>query len=282
MNFNGVNFKGLNDIAFKTKDFDIIQRTQTELLEEEQNKTEILDFGLSTGVKVVFEDPLSKNLVSFNLTEQNFKALKDKFHQSNDFYQRQDGSIRLNGSAENFVASWFHSFAYELNFLSADSNKNKIISGNETSNAYVNVFLITIGLNSVKFDTLGKETYPLNEFSLSIEEGVNTRLEQDKNSDKKVLFSEIFSQDELENLANIAKDEDFVVTKPKKKKQKDLLQKVLLQGLNSLNQKELAEFKLKFPKEYENLKQDQMKQEFSKDFLGQFLNNDFKILDLKI
>ena len=283
-NFSGVDFRGLNNIAFKAKDINIAQKTQTQLSKEE-NEREILDLSLNAGIKVIFEDTLNKTLISLNLTEQNFKTLKDNFNKNNNFYQREDGSIRLNGEAENFISSWFYDFAHELNFLNADSNKEKLINGNETNNAYAHASLITFGPNSVTFNTLGKISYALAGYSnLSIEEGINTRIEQDKDLNGEIKFSEKFSQKDLNIFANTARniaqgeDEDLEF----KSKKEDLLQKVLTQGINALNQKELEEFKFKYPKEYENLKQEQVKFELSKDFLGQFLNKDFKMLDLKV
>ncbi len=232
-------------------------------------------------MKIVFEDSLSKSLVSINLSERNFNALKENFKDSNNFYQREDGSFRLNGAVQNFVSAWF----YDLAFLNADSNKDKLISGDETKNAYTYASLVSFGANSVSFKSLGKGSYAGKTYEdLSIEDGVNYRLETDKNFDNEVKFSEKFTQKELNTFAkiaqNMAKGED--TEEVKLEFEEDLLQKALSEGLNSLSQKELAEFKLKYPKEFENLKQEQTNFGLSKDFLKQFLSENFQILDKSV
>ncbi len=282
VSFGGVDFRGLNDVAYRAKDVDIATKSLAELSKEDGR--EILDLGLGSGVKIIFEDALSKSLVSLNLSERNFNALRENFKESNNFYQKEDGSFRLNGEAENFISAWFYDFAYELNFLGADRDKNKLIDSSEAKDAYTHASLVTFGANSVSFSYLGKQKYGETHTDLSIEAGMNYRIERDKNFDKEIRFSERFTQKELNTFAKIAQNlaEGKGGEEIKLELKEDLLQKALSEGLSSLSQKELAEFKLKYPKEFENLKQEQTKSELSKDFLKQFLNDNFKMLDKSV
>ncbi|MBK1973937.1 hypothetical protein JG677_07755, partial [Campylobacter sp. TTU-622] len=60
------------------------------------------------GIKVIFEDK-NKNLIAINLSQENFKSLQENFRSYTNYITKEDGSIRLNAEAQNFVASWFDS-----------------------------------------------------------------------------------------------------------------------------------------------------------------------------
>ncbi|MCA5589784.1 hypothetical protein LA342_08390 [Campylobacter upsaliensis] len=95
---------GLNDgftyskrASIKAKDF--------QSLKEEQLKQE--DFlsvlNRSEGVRVIFQDEESSKFVSLNLTKS-FQELYKHFNQKDNYFLREDGAIRLNGEAQNFIA----------------------------------------------------------------------------------------------------------------------------------------------------------------------------------
>ena len=88
---------------------------------------------------VVFADPTTGNLVKVNLSKENIQKLKDHFTDENNFYERRDGSLRLNGKAEAYVSGWFGDIAYKREFLKADANHDGKLDDKEyedTRNAF--------------------------------------------------------------------------------------------------------------------------------------------------
>ena len=61
---------------------------------------------------ILFADPTNGNLVKLNLSTKNIEKLKSHFS-NEDFYERKDGSLRLNGEAEAYVSGWFGDIAYK-------------------------------------------------------------------------------------------------------------------------------------------------------------------------
>ncbi len=142
------NFRLLNGSVFSAMKTDINNRNQADLAAEEErdrvknlnnaaalvgeNKFLVSDkpLGSGNGSVVLFDDPKTKQRVALSLDEANLKKLKGAFG-SEDFYERKDGTIRLNGKAESFVSGWFGDIAYKQGYLEADSNKDGVISGKE-------------------------------------------------------------------------------------------------------------------------------------------------------
>lgn len=80
---------------------------------------------------VLFADPTNGNLVKVNLSKANIEKLKEHFTDENNFYERQDGTLRLNGKAEAYVSGWFGDIAYKREFLKADADKDGKLSEEE-------------------------------------------------------------------------------------------------------------------------------------------------------
>jgi len=83
---------------------------------------------------VLFADPTNGNLVKLNLSNENIDKLKKHFTGGNDFFEKKDGSLRLNGEAEAFVSGWFGDIAYKREFLGADINSDGKLSEEEYKN----------------------------------------------------------------------------------------------------------------------------------------------------
>jgi hypothetical protein len=83
---------------------------------------------------VIFTDPTNGNFVKINLSKENIQKLKEHFTDENSFYDRKDGSVRLNGKAEAFVSGWFGDIAYKREFLKADANGDGKLSEDEYQN----------------------------------------------------------------------------------------------------------------------------------------------------
>lgn len=286
VSFSGVRFSSLSDTFVRAPDLALQKKSQNVLVNEEQNALKVLELGTgSSGVKVVFEDSVSNQLISLSLTSENFTRLQDKFQNKEDYFQREDGSIRLNGEAGNFISSWFTDMAYGLNWLGADSNKDGIIRAGELSNAYLHATQITLGDNNVSFSYIGKinASYVFDE--INIERGLNHRIMDDKNLDKEISYDELYDDEDLALFADFAKNENSTdsVSANSKRKTQNLLQKVLEEGINSLSQQELVQFKTQYPSQYEKLQnfKETFTQGFKQDLLQQFFNEGLKIIDLK-
>ena len=147
----------------------------------------------ANATQVMFNDPKSGARVSLSLSQENFAKLQANFGAS-DFYQRQDGVVRLNGNAEAFVGGWFGDVAYRQNYLAADSDKNGRISGTETRNLKNSLFstgqfmpdgsapateLAISGYAS--FDARFDSNKPM-----TIEDALNVMIQKDKNLDGKL------------------------------------------------------------------------------------------------
>lgn len=142
--------------------------------------------------QVMFNDPKSGSRVTLSLSQENFAKLQANFS-SSDFYQRQDGVVRLNGNAEAFVAGWFGDVAYRQNYLAADSDKNGRIGDTETKNLKNSLFStgqfaldgsadIELAISGyAAFDTRFDSNKPM-----TIEDALNVMIQKDKNLDGKL------------------------------------------------------------------------------------------------
>jgi hypothetical protein len=81
---------------------------------------------------VAIRDPMGGDKVlTFELSQKTINNLKKKFGDSNNFFERGDGVLRLNGKAENFVAGWMKDIRENRNYDKADADGNGQIEGNE-------------------------------------------------------------------------------------------------------------------------------------------------------
>ncbi|HEC1543041.1 TPA: hypothetical protein R1X41_001434 [Campylobacter upsaliensis] len=135
---NDVQIIGLNDALTYSKRANIASKDFQSLKEEELKQEDFLSvLNHSEGVRVIFQDEESSKFVSLNLTKSNFTRIIKHFNQKDNYFLREDGAIRLNGAAQNFVAGWFKNVAYDLNYLKADADKNGLIQGKENEKLYL-------------------------------------------------------------------------------------------------------------------------------------------------
>lgn len=106
-------------------------KTQKE--KETSNITYETQHKLSNSSLVAFNDPTNGKYAIVSLQNSTIGMLKNHFGES-DFYKRDDGITRLDNKAEAYVAGWFGDIAYKREFLSADSNKDGILSDGEYGN----------------------------------------------------------------------------------------------------------------------------------------------------
>ncbi|MGB0990767.1 MAG: hypothetical protein ACPGUI_08110, partial [Halarcobacter sp.] len=98
---------------------------------------------------IVFTDPTNGKHVQVALDNSTIDRLKRNFSED-DFFQRENGDIRLNAKAESFVSGWFADIAYKREFLSSDANND----GKLTEEEYLNT-KNNFGIEGI--DTFSKE-----------------------------------------------------------------------------------------------------------------------------
>ena len=299
---SGVSLAGLYSTLLDSKRANIAAKDKAALLEESQKPSQsaikttpndnysasyIGDF-----VKVAFEDERSKQLVSVNLSSRNLLRLISHFGGENNFFVRNDGIVRLNGDAQNFVSGWFDKVAYEMNLLGADADKNGLISGDELANTffYESPYVYGNTKKDVSIYTLtGGAKIAYNESDLRgvqiervIDGSLNALLDEDKNMDGKITFVEHFGgkmmalgsvEMELNGSCSDAggcnpfelmlEELKKLLEELQQKLQKDLKsadklkEKAATQGLQALNSMELELLKSQNPLDYERLKNGQ-------------------------
>lgn len=299
---SGVSLAGLYSTLLDSKRANIAAKDKAALLEESQKPIQsaikttpndnysasyIGDF-----VKVAFEDERSKQLVSVNLSSRNLLRLISHFGGENNFFVRNDGVVRLNGDAQNFVSGWFDKVAYEMNLLGADTDKNGLISGDELANTffYESPYVYGNTKKDVSIYTLtGGAKIAYNESDLRgvqiervIDGSLNALLDEDKNMDGKITFVEHFGSKMmalgsvemelngscsdaggcnpfelmLEELKKLFEELQQKLQKDLKSADK-LKEKAATQGLQALNSMELELLKSQNPLDYERLKNGQ-------------------------
>ena len=299
---SGVSLAGLYSTLLDSKRANIAAKDKAALLEESQKPIQsaikttpndnysasyIGDF-----VKVAFEDERSKQLVSVNLSTRNLLRLISHFGGENNFFVRNDGVVRLNGDAQNFVSGWFDKVAYEMNLLGADADKNGLISGDELANTffYESPYVYGNTKKDVSIYTLtGGAKIAYNESDLRgvqiervIDGSLNALLDEDKNMDGKITFVEHFGSKMmalgsvemelngscsdaggcnpfelmLEELKKLFEELQQKLQKDLKSADK-LKEKAATQGLQALNSMELELLKSQNPLDYERLKNGQ-------------------------
>lgn len=299
---SGVSLAGLYSTLLDSKRANIAAKDKAALLEESQKPIQsaikttpndnysasyIGDF-----VKVAFEDERSKQLVSVNLSTRNLLRLISHFGGENNFFVRNDGIVRLNGDAQNFVSGWFDKVAYEMNLLGADADKNGLISGDELANTFfyespyvygntkkdVSIYTLTGGAK-IAYDESDLRGVQIERV---IDGSLNALLDEDKNMDGKITFVEHFGgkmmalgsvemelngscsdaggcnpfELMLEELKKLFEELQQKLQKGLKSADK-LKEKAATQGLQALNSMELELLKSQNPLDYERLKNGQ-------------------------
>ena len=303
------NFTKLNDSLIESNKPFISTKSKEALLEENKTslqnviKTASDDYNTEANlgkdfVKVAFEDKISGQMVLTNLSSANLALLKNNFEE-NDFFLRDDGILRLNGKAQNFVSGWFEKVAYDMNLFGADKDKNGLVSGGELYDSfyYVAPFApdsgakIAYGESSAIFER---------NVERSIEDALNSVLLDDKNVDNKISFAEYLGLEKMlpQEIQEMHSDIkiDFSLlnrTTIKMPKKATLQEKVAEQGLASLSADELERFKIQNPTEYERLTQNQQKVEsnneelqaltdtLKQDFIKQIKEQSLSLIDIR-
>lgn len=253
-----------------------------ELKQEEQDKVKVDDISSTdSGFKVVFENKKGE-LMAVRINEENYQNLQNHFSSYTNYIAREDGSIRLNGEANAFVAEWFEKVSDTL----FDANS---LLQNETNSTSLSFHKRTTleSLQSLAFkgeDDLAK--------GANLEEKLNFALEKDINQDgsvneldvKKESLSEILR--DLKEAsggganANIMQDSEKVEVKEKKeeelKDERTPLEKALEEGFSSLSAEEKAKLESSHPQKF---KEFQLEQSFTQNLKAQIARGESPLVD---
>lgn len=86
---------------------------------------------VNDGIVIAFDSPLKKDeVITMEISKEVYQTLKNNFS-GNNFFEREDGMIRLNKEANEYVAGWYQDIAQKRGYLAADSDKDGFIKGNE-------------------------------------------------------------------------------------------------------------------------------------------------------
>ncbi|EAJ7108103.1 hypothetical protein YZ51_04430 [Campylobacter upsaliensis] len=253
-----------------------------ELKQEEQDKIKVDDISnTNSGFKVVFENKKGE-LMAVRINEENYQNLQNHFSSYTNYIAREDGSIRLNGEANAFVAEWFENVSNtlfdansllqnETNFTSLSFHKRTTLES-----------LQNLALN--KGDSLAS--------GANLEEKLNFALEKDINQDGKVSELDVKKENLSEILrglkeasggganANTMQDSEKIEVKDKKeeelKDERTPLEKALEEGFASLSAEEKAKLESSHPQKF---KEFQLEQSFTKDLKAQIARGESPLVD---
>lgn len=203
----------LSGTAFKSYEVNTKNRTKEELSKEnfsfdntltKTNQSDNITYQTTNEnentTNIVFTDPTNGKHVQVALDNSTIDRLKRNFSED-DFFQRENGDIRLNAKAEAFVSGWFADIAYKREFLSSDVNND----GKLTEEEYLNT-KNNFGIEGI--DTFSKE-------GVSTHESVYSTYVQSKDINSFMYRTgvEVNSlDDELNYTLNIDKDFDGKIT----------------------------------------------------------------------
>ncbi|EDO6871548.1 hypothetical protein FWV27_07615 [Campylobacter coli] len=258
-----------------------------ELKKEDQDKIPVQDLSSlnSDGVKVVFENKQGE-LIALNLSDENYSSLQKNFGSYTNYVARNDGSIRLNGEANQFVSNWFESV--KDNFGSLNSNLN-----NKQQSVKLNFNTSTLqqSMQNLGFKTSDEKISD----DANIEEKLNFFIDKDVNKDGKVDGSDVKEPSMREILSDIKEasggganamktidpqkinKKDDKENNIKEKEDEDLLQKAKEKGLSALSADEQAKLKASNPQIFEKLQNKSLQnlgKDLKKDLMVQISNNE--------
>ncbi len=270
------------------------------LKKEDEDKIPVQDLsGTNTaGVKVVFENKKGE-LIALNLSDENYSSLQKNFASYTNYVARSDGSIRLNGEVNEFVASWFENIEDNFNSLSSNLNSNaqdKSIKLNFHSNT-INQSMQNLGSKSSDEEISN---------DASIEKKLNFFIDKDVDKNGKIDNSDVKEPSMREILNDIIKTSNRAnamqtidpqkvykkddsgeptIKEKDKKEDKDLLEIAKEKGLSALSADEQAKLKASNPQIFEKLQNKSLQnlgEDLKKDLISQINNNEAIFVDKKV
>ncbi|HEA7843189.1 TPA: hypothetical protein RXM13_001302 [Campylobacter coli] len=270
------------------------------LKKEDEDKIPVQDLSSTStsGVKVVFENKKGE-LIALNLSDENYSSLQKNFASYTNYVARSDGSIRLNGEANEFIASWFENIEDNFNSLSLNLNSNiqdKSIKLNFHSNT-INQSMQNLGSKSSDEEISN---------DASIEKKLNFFIDKDVDKNGKIDDSDVKEPSMREILNDIIKTSNRAnamqtidpqkaykkddsgeptIKEKDKKEDKDLLEIAKEKGLSALSADEQAKLKASNPQIFEKLQNKSLRnlgEDLKKDLISQINNNEAIFVDKKV
>ncbi|EOJ9064550.1 hypothetical protein [Campylobacter coli] len=260
-----------------------------ELKKEEKDKIPVQDLSSlnSDGVKVVFENKKGE-LIALNLSDENYSSLQKNFGSYTNYVARNDGSIRLNGEANEFIANWFENIEDNFNSLSSNLSSNTQ-DKNIKLNFHTNT--ITQSMQNLGFKS-NDEKIPND---ASMEKKLNFFIDKDRDKNGKIDDNDVKEPSMREILSDIKEasggganamktidpqkinKKDDKENNIKEKEDEDLLEIAKEKGLSALSADEQAKLKASNPQIFEELQNKSLgnlEQNLKKDLMVQISNNE--------
>lgn len=268
-----------------------------ELKKEEQEKVKVNDISDNqiSGFKVVFENKQGE-LMALKISDENYKNLQSHFGSFTNYIARDDGTIRLNGEANEFIANWFEKISSE--FFNPNSLNNK----EESNHINVKFHKNTLFESMQNLAFKGEDELSL---SANLQTRLNFAIEKDVNFDGNINEFDVKKEsltDILRDIKNASggsadatkipdpqKSDENDEVKIKKKKDekdvKDLLEIAKEKGLSALSADEQAKLKASNPQIFEELQNKSLgnlEQNLKKDLMVQISNNEAIFVDKRV
>ncbi|HEC1881372.1 TPA: hypothetical protein R1790_001268 [Campylobacter coli] len=259
------------------------------LKKEDEDKVKVKDISDNqiSGFKVVFENKKGE-LIALNLSDENYSSLQKNFGSYTNYVARNDGSIRLNGEANEFIANWFENIEDNFNSLSSNLSSNTQ-DKNIKLNFHTNT--ITQSMQNLGFKS-NDEKIPND---ASMEKKLNFFIDKDRDKNGKIDDSDVKEPSMREILSDIKEasggganamktidpqkinKKDDKENNIKEKEDEDLLQKAKEKGLSALSADEQAKLKASNPQIFEKLQNKSLQnlgKDLKKDLMVQISNNE--------
>ncbi|MBC5857325.1 hypothetical protein Cjcuy013_02960 [Campylobacter jejuni] len=275
---------------------DVTNRKEILELKKEEEKVKVNDISDNqiSGFKVVFENKQGE-LMALKISDENYKNLQSHFGSYTNYITRDDGAIRLNGEANEFIANWFEKISSE--FFNSNSLNNK-----ESNPINVKFHKNTLFESMQNLGFKGKDELSQN---ANLQTRLNFAIEKDVNFDGNVDEFDVKEESLTEILRDIKNasggsadatkitdpqkidknDEVKVKKKKDEKDDKDLLQIAKEKGLSTLSADEQTKLKASNPQIFEELQNKSLRnleQDLKKDLMVQISNNEALFVDEKV
>ena len=199
-----------------------INKTNKELSQEEiisssdtkTDKTSNISYETSQKLEdsqlVAFKDPTNDKYVLLSLRNDTIDTLKSHFAKD-DFYERDDGILKLDNRAEAYVSGWFGDIAYKRDFLKSDSNNDGKLNEKEydnTKNSFSHsgevlthgseIENISVQTGDIYESSSNKEKNIINQFNnevnITIDKQLDLTINKDKDFNSEISFEEALTE----------------------------------------------------------------------------------------
>jgi hypothetical protein len=199
--YSGVSFERMSrkELEEEKIDYESLKLTKS-FTTQDQNDHRVI---------VALRDPQDPSkMIAYKLDKEVLEDLKESFSKQ-DFFDRDDGIMRLSGRAEEYIAGWILDIKEKRGYEKADANGDGVISGNEQDDLKVGFEQKSeysyVGKQIIDAQTQVKESYK----KLS-------ELKENKQSQalfyKQTLQFESSVEKELARTISLDKDKDGTIT----------------------------------------------------------------------